>query len=63
MFPVIDWSLKCWNSTNTVVLFLQQKEEEIIQLIDVVGKLEKDRSLLERRIKDNTEQKVSFLIN
>ncbi|XP_048768719.2 trichohyalin-like isoform X5 [Ostrea edulis] len=37
---------------------LKQKEEEIIQLIDVVGKLEKDRSLLERRIKDNTEQKV-----
>ncbi|XP_062613714.1 myosin-2 heavy chain-like [Saccostrea cucullata] len=37
---------------------LKQKEEEITQLIEVVGKLEKDRSLLERRIKDDTEQKV-----
>lgn len=37
---------------------LKQKEEEVTSLIDVVGKLEKDRSLLERRIKDETEQKV-----
>lgn len=29
-------------------------------MIDVVGKLEKDRSLLERRIKDETEQKVGI---
>ncbi|XP_078335931.1 uncharacterized protein LOC111137182 isoform X6 [Crassostrea virginica] len=37
---------------------LKQKEEEVTSLIEVVGKLEKDRSLLERRIKDDTEQKV-----
>eukprot|EP00105_Crassostrea_gigas_P014634 XP_011431360.1 PREDICTED: trichohyalin isoform X11 [Crassostrea gigas] len=41
-----------------ILKYIEQKEEEVTSLIDVVGKLEKDRSLLERRIKDETEQKV-----
>nr|XP_022344226.1 trichohyalin-like isoform X11 [Crassostrea virginica] len=41
-----------------ILKYIEQKEEEVTSLIEVVGKLEKDRSLLERRIKDDTEQKV-----